>query len=173
MSLDKTNYLHKLFIQYASEIEGFLTNRYPKENDVGDIVQEIFLKLSQSAEPEAIQNPKAYLFQTAVNIAINRYHWRERRSYDDSENNLDSVPALDQSPETDYQIHQQLDQFEAWLQQLPVMQRHAFILYRIHGYSHSEIADKLGISVRCSQRYVMLTMQYIDHQLRNNDLDWR
>lgn len=175
MSWDKTKYLQKLFLQYAREIEGFLTIRYPRENDLSDIVQESFLRLSQSNEPEAIQNPRAYLYQTAINITIDRYRWRENRCMvTDSEDYLASVPTQNHTPEHQYQVRQQLQHFEAMLQKLPELQRHTFILYRIHGCSHAEIARRLDISVRCSQRYVMLTMQYLDDQLQHNsDLDWR
>jgi RNA polymerase sigma-70 factor (ECF subfamily) len=175
MSWDKTSYLQTLFLRYASEIEGFLSIRYPKETDLSDIVQETFLRLSQSSESEAIQNPKAYLFQTAVNITIDRYRWRESRCLvNNSEDELSALPSVQHTPEHQYQLQQQLQQFETLLDSLPLLQRHAFILYRIHDCSHAEIARRLGISVRCSQRYVMLSMQYLHEQLqRNTDLDWR
>jgi len=48
------------------------------------------------------------------------------------------------------------------------------VLYRLEGCSHAEIANRLGISVRCSERYVMLAVQHISAKLcAQQDQDWR
>lgn len=175
MSKDAPGFLHTLFMQHAHEISAFVRGRWPREPDVTDIVQETFLRLSQYPEPQTIQNPRAFLFQTAANLTVDRHRRRETRErYDEPDANIEQVADLGLSPEHYWESHQQLEKFSAWLDELPELRRHAFVLYRIEGCSHAEIAARLGISVRCSERYVMLAMQHISAQLSaEQDPDWR
>jgi len=175
MSKDSPGFLHTLFLQHAQEIGEFVRSRWPKEQDVTDIVQETFLRLSQYPEPECIRNPRAFLFQTAANLSVDRHRHREiRERYDDPVAEIESVADQQNCPERYWQTHQQLDRFSGWLDELPELRRHAFVLYRIEGCSHAEIATRLGISVRCSERYVMLAMRHISAKLSaEQGGDWR
>ncbi|MDD1622595.1 MAG: RNA polymerase sigma factor [Methylococcaceae bacterium] len=175
MSKDSSGFLHTLFQRHAREIGSFVRGRWPKEQDVTDIVQETFLRLSQTPEPETILNPRAFLFQTAANLTVDRHRRRETRErYDEPDAEVEHVADSGLSPEHYWQTHQQLEKFSAWLDELPELRRHAFVLYRIEGCSHAEIAKRLDISVRCSERYVMLAMQHISARLgAERDQDWR
>ncbi|MBD9359787.1 RNA polymerase sigma factor [Methylomonas fluvii] len=166
MPKDLSGFLHTLFLQHAHEIGSFLRGRWPREPDVSDIVQETFLRLSQYSEPQTIQNPRAFLFQTAANLTVDRHRRRETRArFDEADADIEHVADQRLSPEHYWQTHQQLEKFSSWLDELPELRRHAFVLYRIEGCSHAEIARRLGISVRCSERYVMLAMQHISAKL--------
>ncbi|OAI25043.1 RNA polymerase sigma factor [Methylomonas koyamae] len=175
MPKDFSGFLHTLFLSHAPEVGAFVRGRWPKEPDVGDIVQESFLRLSQYPEPDAIQNPRAFLFQTAANLTVDRHRRRETRArFADADAEIDDIADHGRSPEQYWQTRQQLEQFSEWLAELPELRRHAFVLYRIEGCSHAEIAARLGISVRCSERYVMLAMQHISAKLSADpDADWR
>lgn len=175
MSKDSSGFLQQLFSQYAHEVSAFIRSRWPKEPDVADIVQETFLRLSQYSDPDTIQNHRAFLFQTANNLVIDRHRRRDTKErYDDGDVEIERLADPNPSPEQHWQTQQQLELFSLWLDELPELRRHAFVLYRIEGCSHKEIAARLGISVRCSERYVMLAMQHISKRL--NELDnpgWR
>ncbi len=167
--------LHMLFLRHAQEVGAFVRGRWPKEPDIGDIVQESFLRLSQYAESDAIQNHRAFLFQTAANLTVDRHRRRETRArFTDDDTDIDDIADHGRSPEQYWQTQQHLEKFSEWLAELPELRRHAFVLYRIEGCSHTEIALRLGISVRCSERYVMLAMQHISAKLSADpDTDWR
>ena len=47
------------------------------------------------------------------------------------------------------------------LQELPEIPRNAFLLNRIEGLSHAEVAKRLGISVRNSERYLSIAMRHL------------
>ena len=171
MPKDLPGFLQTLFVQHAHEISAYVRGRWPKEQDVNDIVQDAFLRLSQYPEPETIQNPRAFLFQTAANLTVDRHRRRETRErHDEPEAEIDAVADPDLSPELYWQTQQQLQQFAVWLEELPELRRHAFVLYRLEGCSHAEIAARLGISVR----YVMTAMQHISDKLAAQQVsDWR
>lgn len=174
MSNHSPGFLHTLFLRHAHEISAFVRGRWPREQDVADIVQEAFLRLSQYPEPETIQNHRAFLFQTAANLTVDRHRRRETRErYDEPDADIEQIAGRQVSPEQYWQTRQQLEQFNSWLEELPALRRHAFVLYRIEGCSHAEIAARLGISVRCSERYVMLAMRHISARLAAvRDRDW-
>ena len=51
MSESKHRFLHELFQKHAHEVRAFLSRRWPREQDIADIVQEAFLRLSQYPNP--------------------------------------------------------------------------------------------------------------------------
>lgn len=159
-------FLHDVFLNYAHEVTAFLSRRWPKEQDIADIVQESFLRLSQYPEPEAIRNPRAFLFQTAANLAVDRHRRAKiREQCGDHEAEAETVADSRLSPHHYWEAREALDHLSRWLDELPELQRHAFILYRLEGSSHAEIAVRLGVSVRCSERYVRLAMQHISKRM--------
>ncbi|MCK9395815.1 MAG: sigma-70 family RNA polymerase sigma factor [Methylobacter sp.] len=84
----KHSFLHDLFLKHAHEVSAFIRGRWPKEQDVDDIMQESFLRLSQVPNPETILNPRAFLFTTAANRVMDR-----RRSRKTKEHYVENVEA--------------------------------------------------------------------------------
>ena len=72
MSDFKHSFLHDLFLKHAHDVSAFISVRWPREQDVEDIIHESFLRLSQVPNPESILNPRAFLFATASTVAENR-----------------------------------------------------------------------------------------------------
>ncbi|WP_333879084.1 RNA polymerase sigma factor [Methylobacter sp.] len=77
--MSESSFLHTLFLKHAHEVSAFIRGRWPREPDVDDIMQESFLRLSQVPDPETILNPRAFLFTTASNMAVDRHRRRKTR----------------------------------------------------------------------------------------------
>jgi len=166
MSEPKHSFLHNLFLKHAHEVSVFIRGRWPREQDVDDIMQESFLRLSQVPNPETILNPRAFLFTTASNIAVDRHRrQRTRERYIEPDVDFENLANDHLSPDRHSEAHQALERFTEWLDELPELHRHAFVLYRIESCSHAEIAVRLGISVSTSERYVKHAMQHISVRL--------
>jgi len=164
----KRSFLHNMFLKHAHEVSAFIRGRWPREQNVDDIMQESFLRLSQVSNPETILNPRAFLFTTASNMAVDRHRrrkTRERYCYDEPDADLENLASDPLSPDRHSEAQQALEHFTEWLDELPELHRHAFILYRIEGCPHAEIAVRLGISVSTSERYVKHAMQHISVRL--------
>jgi len=160
----KRSFLQNMFLKHAHEVSAFIRGRWPREQDVDDIMQESFLRLSQVPNPETILNPRAFLFTTASNMAVDRHRrrkTRERYCYDEQDSDLENLANDPLSPDRHSEAQQALERFTEWLDELPELHRHAFILYRIEGCPHAEIAVRLGISVSTSERYVKHAMHHI------------
>ena len=166
MSSSKYNLLNDLFLKHANELSSFIRHRWPKEQEVDDIVQESFLRLSQSPNPEIILNPRAFLFTTDSNVTIDRHRRRSTRDrYIEACVDLDNFDANHFCPARLSEVQEALEYFTHWLDELPELQRHAFVLFRIEGYAHTEIAVRLDISVSTSERYVKQAMRHISEHL--------
>jgi RNA polymerase sigma factor (sigma-70 family) len=118
--------------------------------DAADATQETFLRLLSSTPRGGIDNPKAYLFQTARHIAFDHALRRRRRAsvecpIADPQAVL-SVPCDAPSPETTLIDRQRLRLFEEALLRLPERARTALLLSRMEGWTYPLIAEHLGVS---------------------------
>lgn len=158
----RKSFLHSLFRKHAREISAFLRGRWHNEADVADIVQESFLRLSEYQERETVTNPRAFLFQTAANLLVDQHRRRATRErYLEPDGTLESLGEERPSLEGRWEAQEALEHFCELLERLPEVRRHAFVLFRIEGLSHREIAARLGISVRSSERHVVQAMQFL------------
>lgn len=156
------NLIQDLFVKHAREISVFIRNRGSNEQDVADIMQESFVRLSQYPYAETVQNPKGFLFQTVANIAVD-WHRRSkvRDGYAEPEADIDTLMDKQPSPESYWETRETLEQFNQWLEELPELHRHAFVLYRIEGCSYAKIARRLKVSESSAERYVKAAMNRI------------
>jgi RNA polymerase sigma factor (sigma-70 family) len=154
--------IHALFLAFAGELSAYVRRRWPNEPFTGDIVQEAFLRLLEYPQPETIKEPRAFLLRTAKNVAVDYYRrGKTRDRHIDYDTELDSLGDASPQPDRNCENTEELELFSAWLEELPELQRHAFVLSRIEGISHKEIAHRLGISVSTSERYVQITLQLV------------
>lgn len=159
--------LDKLFRRHNKELLFFATQR--AGNAAEDLVQEAYLRLLQHPDPQSIENVRAFLFRTTSNLSIDlhRRQMLEVRYQPESaaENEVDSEinRISSATPPPDIQIgHQQeLDLLHQMLQELPEVTRYTFVLKRIEGLSHNEIAKRLGITERSSERHLAVAMRHL------------
>jgi RNA polymerase sigma factor (sigma-70 family) len=140
----------------------FLRRRLPQPIDAEDLAQEVYARLLRVEKLELIEEPQAYLYRVAVNVAA---EWRMRaaQSKPHSSDELDALVAAT-TPETalgEADFERQLD---GALREMTPMVRAVIYLKLRDGMSHEEIARHLGITTRMVRR--LLTTAYI--QLRGS-----
>ncbi|MAK61641.1 MAG: RNA polymerase subunit sigma-70 [Ponticaulis sp.] len=134
----------------------FLSSRLPDEADAQDVAQDVYLRLVSVQEPESVENPEAYVFRVAANLA-NDVH-KKRRRYD----TVDDMETLSELNETAASIEfarqmetrSDIDQLDRILNDLPPLYRTVLLLRKRDGYSHADIAEKLGISPHTVHKYL-------------------
>jgi RNA polymerase sigma-70 factor (ECF subfamily) len=130
-----------------------------------DIAQAALLRIQKLEHNHSVQNPKAFLFQVASNLAIDslrrqklhgKYVQMELARMDlDSE----SVSGSDISPERILEAQQQLHIIYQAIDRLPAKCRQAFILHRNQGLSYSAIAEQMGVSVSSVEKYIFQALK--------------
>lgn len=163
-----------LFRRHSKELLSFASLR--AGNAAEDLVQEAYLRLLQHPDPESIENVRSFLYKTTSNLTIDlhrrqqleaRYHYAPTLDFEkDSE--IAKVVAATPRPDTHLSRQQELDLIHEMLQELPEMTRHVFMLIRVEGLSHSEVAMRLGISIRSCGRHLA---EALGHLLKHQSFD--
>lgn len=155
----------EMFMRYGKQLHRFLTGRI-HAHEIDDIAQKTYLQLLQHPNPGEINNPQAYLFRTASNLALDSQRRnRTRVRHLDAEIDTDEVCSSQPGVETVIDSGLRFDHFVAALEELPEPCRHAFILNRLDGLGHAEIAERLGISKKTVQRYILKALAHCQQRL--------
>ena len=132
-------------------LRAYLSRRFPSLPDHDDLVQETYARLLRVEDPARLTHPKAFLFTTARNAAIDLFRRRTvhpHESLSDHEG-LIELPLLDTPPtvaETLERRHRR-EALTAALRALPERCREVMLLRYLDGCSGKEIAARLGISL--------------------------
>jgi RNA polymerase sigma-70 factor (ECF subfamily) len=116
------------------------------------------------AKSADIAQPRAYLHQTARNIAVDGYRREDRRE-------AMTLEAFDQrsphSGDPEHYMHaiQLADSIERALAELPLNCRKIFIWQKIEGLTQQEIAERLGLSKNMVEKYMIRTLRHLRDRL--------
>src|ERR1700726_3835444 len=106
--------------EYAADLHRFLTKRRVIESDIKDVCQEVYLRLLRFERMEVIQNPQAYLFRVAANVA---HDFRLRQAqWTLTEPQLDE-PTAEPGPEQLADIEYRKQRISLMLANLPPIPR--------------------------------------------------
>ena len=143
------------FVENESAIKRFLRRFFSVSHDVEEVSQETFLKAFQAAKSREIEQPKAFLFGVARNVALKRLSKNARAIIDFIE---DSHPCGDIADEVSLEdaleSRQRMLIFAEAVSTLPVQCQRVFIMKKVYGLSHKEISARLKISVSTVEKHV-------------------
>jgi len=125
----------------------FLRHNWRNESDVGDIRQDVYMRVFEAARHEIPVSAKAFVFVTARNILIDRVR-RERIVPIEAAADLDNHEAISDEPGPDRSLiaRDELRRLNAALERLPKRSREAFLLLQVQDLSRREIAARMGIA---------------------------
>lgn len=154
-------------LPHESALRRWLGARFPHaDND--DLVQESFLRILRAPATAPVAQPKAYLFATARNLALNRLR-RERRAGPVAA--LDAAAVPDGRPDIPEALARQEERelLVAALQTLPERARQVFTLRRVYGLPLREIAGRLGLSEKTVEAHISLALRRCSEFVRAAD----
>jgi RNA polymerase sigma-70 factor (ECF subfamily) len=138
------------FEQLRTPVFRYLLRRTHDAGRAEDLTQETFLRLYlHLREERPLENPKAWLFTVAANLAIDLN--RNERSITDLDEHTwkeieDSRSGLQPNPETLLLQNERLDQWQIAVLSLTPLQRECLHL-RAEGFRYREIAELMAISI--------------------------
>lgn len=144
------------FEQYQKELHRFLVRRLSDRENVADLAQEVYLRLTRIENAEWVEKPQAYIYGVAAHV-VSEFRMRSKRervAYDS-----EAVEQLTESPsETSLDVMpEQLAferQLEAVLSELSPTHLSVLLLHKRDGLSYDDVAQRLGISVHTVQKYL-------------------
>ncbi|MGD2131481.1 MAG: sigma-70 family RNA polymerase sigma factor [Maricaulaceae bacterium] len=164
--------LQTLYNDYGSEIRHYLRARFgegPPEPE--DVVQAAFAKLAAFADPASVDNPRAFLYAAARNIAIDEHRKATRRRAQHqqmmsraAEENLDDL-----TPERVLLSKERLATLRAAVAELPAVEREVLLMRRFKAMSYAAIGERLGLSETSVRRHVATAMARLLDALKAAD----
>jgi RNA polymerase sigma factor (sigma-70 family) len=163
-----TQLLTTLFERHHLDLRRLIGLKFSKMgHEAEDIVQEAFHNLLRAENIDQLENPKAYLYQTASNLALNRI--RKNKHHDVYLNSIitgEDEDLDERTPERIFSGRDDLERIENALTQLPSKYRKTFVLSRVHEKSYREISEILGISESTVEKHIIKTLKYLRDHLR-------
>ncbi len=156
--------IEALYRSHQRQLVGRLTKIVNCNETAAELAQESYLILSQTAKSQAIEYPGGFLFRIATNLAFN--HLKHRKVVDDHAQHKANFQS-EESPSTEHVVSQQqsLELFCKIIEELPPRCRDVFILYKIHGMNHKEIAAELDISTSGVEKHIMKGLSHCRRKL--------
>ena len=149
--------MHTVYHELKNSLMRFAFRYYKKPHDIEDVVQEAFVKVCEAQHQREIQHPKAYMYQTVRNIALRQLDKREYKLTDTvGEVDLETLLDNEHAPtlEEQFESRQKFELFCRAVRELPVKCQRVYILCRVYGFSHKEIAEELDISVKTIEAHL-------------------
>ncbi len=132
---------------HEAALRSWLAGRFPGLQDVDDVVQEAYARLMRARETGSIACPRAFLFVTARNLALNHFR-HQRHARPDTVGEADVAGVLDERAAIPDSVAaaEDLRLLQRAIESLPGRCRQIVTLRKIYGLSQQEVADRLGIS---------------------------
>jgi RNA polymerase sigma-70 factor (ECF subfamily) len=134
-------------------LTGFFRRRVAQQDDVLDLVQEVFLRVTNRGVADEIGNLQGYVFRVADSVLADR---RRRLTTRHAGDHVELDPERDGEPELgpDRIVEGQdaLKTVLAALNAMPERMRTIFVLRRLEGMRYRDIATRLKISVSAVEK---------------------
>ncbi|MGH7957858.1 MAG: RNA polymerase sigma factor [Opitutaceae bacterium] len=132
---------------HEAALRTYLKVRFPSLADIDNLVQETFARILRARNSGHVRSPKALLFTTARNAALDQLRHQNIVRIE-SLANIEDLSVLEERPGTAETLsrEQELQLLEQAVQSLPARCQQILVLKKIDGLSYAEIGEKLGIT---------------------------
>ncbi|MEN2787863.1 RNA polymerase sigma factor [Sphingomonas qilianensis] len=145
-----------------SPLTGYFRRRVREQDDVPDLVQEVFARLSMRGATDDIDHLRGYLFQVAASVLADR---QRRRTVRHADAHVEFDPESMAEPEigSDRILagREALDAARAALETLPERTRTIFVLRRLEGMRYIDIGKRLGLSVSAVEKHMVRAVAHL------------
>ena len=155
----------KIYLVYFPKLVRFAREYVVSIEDAENIVQDIFMYLWEHRDIlDSLTNLNAFLFTLAKNRCIDFY--RHKTLIDSKKESL-KIEALMQFDENIFTEKEIEDLLAQAIEHLPEKCRQVFILSRMNGLKHEEIATQLNISVHTVQNHIVTAIRKLKVELKD------
>ncbi len=151
---------------YYEELRRFVRRRTGSAVLADDVVQETWIR-AKATKAEMPNNARAYLYRIAGNLAVDhlrRVSAQEKTVVDAGATEQVACPFP--APDVALASRQELAILTEAIETLPRKCRTVFLLYRGHGLTMREIAERLDISEKTVEKHIARAMVHCRRRLR-------
>ena len=159
-----------LFDKFSRKMMGLCMRYASDSQEAQDIVQDGFIKVFNSIEGFHHDGSlEGWIKKIMINTALDAYR-KNRKRQNDVE--LDNDHTMEISHDDGIVEEMSANYLLGLVQTLPEGYKIVFNMFAIEGYSHKEIAEKLGISVNTSKSQYSRARVYLQKVLSKKEVDW-
>lgn len=145
-----------LYTGYHGWLLTWLKRRLDCPHNAADTAQDTFVRLLSAGSYIAPQEPRAFLATVARRLLIDRSRrYKLEQAYREELARHVEFMEQEPSPEAIHAAVQTLALIAQALQQMKPRVRQAFVLRHLEGLSHAQIAERLGVSTKAVQGYLV------------------
>ncbi|MEN3324352.1 sigma-70 family RNA polymerase sigma factor [Mariniflexile soesokkakense] len=133
----------RVYNKYSQDLLNFLYYKYGSQINPNDVAQDAFIKLWDNCKNVSLSKAKSFLFTVANNMMLNEIkHQKVVLKF----RQVKPKDFTNETPEFILEKEQFLQRYQKTLENLNEEQRVAFLLNKVEGKKHSEIAELLGVT---------------------------
>ena len=152
----------KLFTKYAKDLHNFLYYKFGDHFNPKDKVQEAFIKLWENCSKVSPDKAKSYLYTVANNLMLNEAaHQKVVLKYQQHK----PKEHTNESPEFLMQENEYMQKLQNAIANLTEAERVAFLLNRIEGKRHKEIAELLDIGTKAVEKRIYSALKKLRKEI--------
>jgi RNA polymerase sigma-70 factor (ECF subfamily) len=153
--------MERLYHKHWRELNRYIARRFGRGSlEPEDVAQAAFVKLAESNNVAALNDPRSYLWTIACNIAIDDQRRRACRDAVQRElSALDADDVSELSPERVLQDEERMAVFGTALRAMPKLRRRIFLLVRVEEYSPGDVAQQFGLTEAAVYKHVRRALQ--------------
>jgi RNA polymerase sigma-70 factor (ECF subfamily) len=154
----------EVYNTYADDVHNYLYYKYGTQYSPRDKAQEAFIKLWDNCKKVTFAKAKSFLFTVANNLMLNEIkhqkivlkHQQQQPKHFSNE-----------SPEFLMEEAQYLERYNLVLSNMKEEYRVAFLMSKVEGKKHSEIADLLNVTQKVVEYRIYTAFNILKKELEN------
>lgn len=165
--VDAGGQLSSLYARWRKPLLRLFQGRLGNYARAEEATQDVFVRIAIAGKTLAAAEEEPYLRTTARSVSADEWRSNGRGSgpdvvsMEEVTEELTALPVDDQQSPLENAAHRQrLTRLNEAVAELPERQRQAFLLNRIDGLSHDEVAAAMGISARMVAKHLNRAMAY-------------
>jgi len=157
---------NELFHKYSQKVYNFSIKHLENEEDVKDLVQEIFMKIwDKRKEIDANKSFNGFLFTITLNL-IRNYFRKKVKDRKLINKWLEETEPYSDSTKLSIEFRSLEKVVNTIVEQLPPKRRMVFRLSRNEGLSNDDIARRMNIQKKTVENHLNLALRYLRERLQ-------
>ena len=173
MNLDQRRRVERALRHNEKLLTRWLTKKLGDPEAAQDVAQTVCMRVLAYSETIGIANPRALIFKTGANLALNEL--KRRNQYNKrhvepaafaEEDPLLQIASSAPSPEAQASLREDVTRVLDAVAALPENPRRAFTMSRFDGLSYKEIARILNVSESSVEKYMIQALKALRKALK-------
>ena len=152
-----------IYNEYSKDLHDYLYYKYGDQFNPNDKVQDAFIKLWDNCKEVALNKAKGFLFMVAKNMVLNDIkHQKIVLKHEQ----IKPKDYTNETPEFLLEKEQFLQKYQRALSNLTEEQRVVFLLNKVEGKKHIEIAEMLNITKKVVEYRIYTAFEKIKSEIK-------